>query len=105
MTPEDFLAPLKWCSKCEPPGFKPIDEFYNFTGYPDGKSRYCKTCWNAKGRRYRATPMGSLTQLAANLRSETWSRAPLYKKTMEVNYEAARETLALVGLGMDGKPL
>jgi hypothetical protein len=36
---------MKICIRCHVP--KPLDEFGNYSRYPDGKQRYCRLCWNA----------------------------------------------------------
>jgi len=35
---------MKTCIRCHL--LKPLDDFGNYSRYPDGKHRYCRTCWN-----------------------------------------------------------
>lgn len=35
---------MKTCIRCQ--SSKPLDDFGNYSRYPDGKHRYCRACWN-----------------------------------------------------------
>jgi len=93
---------IKTCRKCGQD--KPIGQYYKNCRMVGGVLNHCKRCQDEANRKIRKTERGATVQLAANQRSVARNSTPLYRELQELNDQAGREALAILGLTLTRIP-